>query len=293
MNENILILGAGHLGQAIGQILSGKGSAPDFWDKQPGKVDDQKDLSNLVSQASIIFLAVPSWSFREALGEIKEGLSPQTVLIGLSKGLEQDSGLRIDQITAAVFPEHSFVLLSGPMLASDLMAGKKGFAVLAGKEADTRPVAALFAETRLSVILSPELPSVALAGVLKNVYALGLGLLDGLEAGMNVRGWALQQALLEMQSIAEYLDLDAEVMMGPAGLGDLVTTGFSQHSQNYRVGWTIAEGGQVERPSEGWISFAPLARLLGERGATLPLFAALTAMLLRHADPKESIAELF
>src|SRR3989338_844635 len=81
-----------------------------------------------------------------------------------------------------------------------------------------------------------DVRGVAVAGVLKNIYALGLGIAHALGWGENQKGWFVSRALREMARAAELLGGTRETMLGIAGLGDLVATGFSPHSHNRTTG---------------------------------------------------------
>jgi glycerol-3-phosphate dehydrogenase (NAD(P)+) len=287
---NIVIVGAGAIGQAIGHIISKKQIPFEFWDKDPEKVPGQKRLEVIIPTATLVFICVPSWAFRQAAAIIRPYLQSETIIVGLSKGLERKTAKRIDEIAREAFPSNPFILLSGPMMADALQDDKPGFAVAATHSTSgdvLQQVVELFHQTSLTVETSTELPSVAFAGVLKNMYAIGLGIVAGLDLGENEKGWVITQATTEMQWIARHLQLSTDIILGVAGLGDLIATGFSPNSMNYRVGRELALHGSTDLRSEGLVSIAPFMALLGDVpdvANELPLLSAIYDVTEQQSD---------
>lgn len=282
MNNKIVIVGAGSIGKAIEHLLLARNIQPHLWDKDPAKVESQSELSTIIPEAKAIFVCVPSWCLREAINKVKPYVRQATIIIGLSKGLEEKTLLRIDQLVAELLPDNPFVLLSGPMLAREIREDKRSYAsatAASTNQTALRYVEQLFVDTRLSLDTSTDLKSVALAGVLKNVYTIVLGIADALSCGNNTKGWLVYLIVREMQLLAKRLDCDSEVMLGVAGLADLIATGFSPSSNNHRVGRELALHGQTDLKSEGFISLPSLIKLINGDTESLPLLHLLKQML--------------
>lgn len=294
MNGNVVIIGAGAIGRAVEHLIQNKEANVELWDKDPEKVMEQKQLSDIVSAAEVIFLCVPSWSLREAMMTIQPWLASDAIIVGLSKGLEKETGFRIDQLASDLLPEHPFVLISGPMIARLIQEDKWGYAAAALASRDDTAlhmVRRLFADTRLCLETANDLKSVAMAGVLKNIYAIVLGIADGLDCGNNTKGWIVSVAVREMQIIAQRLQVDPATMTGTAGLADLVSTGFSPSSNNHRVGRELALHGQTDLQSEGLVSIVSLIDLLNAQTRLLPLLHALWEIVGNRAATAQIFEE--
>jgi glycerol-3-phosphate dehydrogenase (NAD(P)+) len=87
-----------------------------------------------------------------------------------------------------------------------------------------------------------DLRSVAVSGVLKNIYALGLGIADGLDLGFNFKGILTNKSLEEMRMLFRQLGIGSDGLDSPAGIPDFFATGWSGESFNYRIGKALAEG---------------------------------------------------
>ncbi len=244
MNMNIVIIGAGEIGRAMEKILKEKPDSSDkifLWDKNQGKVFGQKPLEEIAPQANFIFLCIPSFAVEEFLTTIKPALNPETIIISLSKGIS-DSAKTMAEILGDNLSGGFFGLLCGPMLAEEIMLGKKAFAVLAIENGKNYEKAArLFSGTNLQIFQSSDIKGAAIASVLKNIYSVFFGICDGLGVSSNFKGRLLVKILKEMKRIILFFGGQPETAEGLAGLGDFFATATSVYSKNYQSGVEIAK----------------------------------------------------
>ncbi len=284
MNNTVLIIGAGRIGAALGSILEKKNVRTEFFDVDVSKVPNQKPLSETVSKADVIFLCVPSWRVRDAIKDLKPYLRDNAILIFFAKGIEGKTLKRADEIFTELLPHHPNVLVSGPMLAEELANSLSGRGVCTSLDkAAISEVKNLFSNTNLVLEHSSDIRSVALAGVLKNIYAVGLGIVDALELGSNFKGWYVGQALSEMAEIIKTLGGDGQAAYSCAGLGDLVATGFSPHSRNRGVGERLIKEG-VAPMGEGTVSLPSVLSMLKGEAKRFPILIALDDVILKKKD---------
>lgn len=288
--QKVLIIGAGEIGQAIAKILAkANKSSVDFWDSEPKKVKNQKDLRELVPGASVIFLAIPSKAVRAVLSDISSQIGKNVPVIVLAKGLEANTGKTMDQVLREYLGRKRGMLLYGPMIAEEISAGKGTAAVLAAYSAGmAKKVISLFRCHDLRLTFSTDMRGVALTGVLKNIYSVGLGITHGLELGSNFRGWYVAQACLEMSEIVPKLGGKKATVYGQSGVGDLVATGFSNDSRNHQTGMSLAKDQGSAMTSEGTKSIAQICRRLGKY-SRYPLLNILHLVIVE----KKSVVEYF
>lgn len=241
---SILIIGAGEIGRAMEKILKEKPDSSDkifLWDKNQGKVSGQKPLEEIAARADFIFLCIPSFSVEEFLTIVKPSLNPETLIISLSKGIG-DSVKTMAEVLEDNLSAGFFGLLCGPMLAEEIMLGKKAFAVLAIEdEKNYEKAAQLFSGTNLQIFQSSDIKGAAIASVLKNIYSVLFGICDGLNAGSNFKGRFLVEILKEMKRIILFFGGRPETAESLAGLGDFFATATSVYSKNYQSGLEIAK----------------------------------------------------
>lgn len=280
--KNIVFIGAGKIGTAIGVALKAKDLCLAFWDKDPAKVKEVKDLEELVPIADFLFFCVPSWVLREAIRETAPFIKKGAIVTSPSKGIEVATNKSTDEILKELLPAGiEFALLSGPMLADEICKGNLAAAVIATEKEETyHKIAPLFAGTNIKIEHSKDVHGVALGGIFKNIYALALGMAEGLEWGSNEKGILVTKAVAEMQEIFKLLGGRLETVLTFAGLGDFIATGFSPCSKNYTAGLELARDGVAKTMSEGLASFDSIMKLLHGHVEKFPLLSSLKRIIV-------------
>jgi len=292
--EKVAIIGVGNFGAAIAHLLA---SASDvtvtLWDSDTTKVPGQGTLKEAVQEASIIFLCVSSWSLREAAMSIAEHTMDGVIIISPTKGIEQDTLKTSDEVLQDVYQSKAIIaLLHGPMLAAEIMQGLPAFSVLAAPTTDSFDrIRKLFLGTTLHLEYSSDVHGVALAGVLKNIYSIGLGMTSALELGSNFRGWFVRAAMAEMDHIIVSLGGNRATAYTSAGIGDMVATGFSPYSRNCKVGQEIVQNGECVTVSEGAESIPHMVQLLHNAAVLAPIVSQIANILSGHV-PATTIDKL-
>ncbi len=239
--DRIAIIGAGAIGTAVGDLLKLAGKTVALWDKDPAK-SNGNSLAATIAQAQVIILAVPSWANQPAAAAIPPLLSAQDhpLVITLAKGVEPGF-VTMDKVLArAAKQKFDCGLLYGPMLAEEIAGGKQSYGLLAVSDLKWR--GCLDGVKGLCLAYTHDVSSVAVAGTLKNIYALGFGICDGLNLGSNTKGALALKSVREMRGVLTVMDLDPGLAESYAGLADLLATGWSETSFNYRIGKALAEG---------------------------------------------------
>ena len=288
----IVIVGAGALGSVMAKILKrNRRNSVALWDIVPGKVERQQPLAKIMPPADAVFLCMPTTALRAAAITVNPHLRRKTLVIGMSKGIEENTDLTLDRMLRKILPWRQRIgLLFGPMLASEILAGSCANAVIASRSrlALTR-IARAFSGTQLRVSLSGDVRGVALCGALKNVYAIGMGVIKALGAGDNARGAYVAAAADEMRRIVRLLGGRERTVYGYAGLADLVATGLSESSRNHQVGCALGKGADC-LGSEGSRAAMSFSELLGRRLRRFVILNALVRVLDAGAGPQEIVA---
>ena len=291
MTDNILIIGGGEIGQAVAKLLSVH-HQPIIFDREQTRGNTTQSLAELVIGAQIIFLAVPARALPEVLAELGPILDPATTLVGLSKGVT-DEGEFVGEVLARALPKQPWALLSGPMLAEEIMAGKRAYALVASADqAVADLVVNLFSQSLLRVKTTNDVRGLNVVGVTKNIYTLGLAIADALALGANSYGVLVAQALLEMTLIITHLGGAEATVWSWAGVGDLVATAGSEHSQNRAVGEGLVANSQSELASEGSLALPLLLPRLDQIKAELPFLVAVAAVMVRQEPSQEEFNKL-
>jgi glycerol-3-phosphate dehydrogenase (NAD(P)+) len=291
MPKRIVIIGQGPAGKAVLHLLKNTKNkvSIECWDIDIKACPSRKPLDIIIPKADILFLCIPSWAIRAASQDLGHLMKSHTRIVSVSKGLDRACEKTIGELLKEVFPSNkNIALLSGPMLATELLDGKLGAAVIASPSKTVQEdLKMVFKGTKLRVTTSGDIQGVSLCGILKNVYAIGLGIAQALHPGDNFRGIFAQETVDEMARIVKKLGGRKETVYSYAGIGDLIATGFSKHSKNHTYGRILVETGtRPDFDSEGSISIGPLAKKLGSSQKEFPIFKTIHDIILKKKDPK-------
>ncbi len=293
-NIRVLIVGAGRIGQAFHYMTEKQGASVELCDSEIGKCPNQRPLIESVPEMDILFLCIPSWTTRDFLTDIRAVLRPDTVVISVAKGIEKGTLKTVNQIVSESLPAgQPWGLIIGPMLAEEITLGQGSAGVLASPDARAIALVRRVIDAKdLRLEQTRDARGAALCGVLKNIFALGLGIGDGLGWGANRKGWLMTHAIREMRAIVALLGGDPETADGPAGLGDLVATGTSPYSRNRATGDQIVKTGEMNPLSEGYVSCCSLRELLGARESEFLFLSVILSVVLDKATASERYTTL-
>ncbi|MFA4999638.1 MAG: hypothetical protein WC519_02855 [Parcubacteria group bacterium] len=263
MLKKISIVGGGEIGKAISFIASGANIVSSVWDKDPAK-SSSSSPEECFKETEVVFFCVPSSALRTALTELSPVLPSNIPLIFVSKGLEAESRLSAPELAAEFVEKERIVFMGGPMIAEEIMEGKGGRAVLGGPRETAILAGQVFTGKNVSAETADDAFSVAILGVLKNVYAMAFGAAEGAKIGDNVKSYLFTKSVSEMNDIARALGGKVSVL-NTAGIGDFLATSINPGSNNREAGFGFATGKNPEKPSEGMASVFALASKFREK----------------------------
>ncbi len=260
------------------------------------------DPAEALDGAEVVVLALPSHVVRESLRRLR-GLWPDgAVLLSASKGLECGSGSRMSEIACSeleLSPERVAVL-SGPNLAPEIAARMPSSTVIASSNLDLASrLQRLLSRPYFRIYTNDDVVGVEYGGALKNIYAIGAGILEGLGFGDNTKGALLTRGLAEMTRFGVHFGARPLTFLGLAGVGDLIATCSSPVSRNHRLGQMLARGVGVEEckaaigmVAEGVNTTRTVHGVAGREEINMPITSAIHAILFEGKSPQKAIEEL-
>lgn len=291
--KKIAIIGTGRIGKALEYLAPSTKIEVALFDANPEMPRNVESLQEAVVDAEIVFLGVPSWVVRKVMEEAS-ALAPDSALfVALSKGIEENSKKTMDIVLSeTVQKNQTFALLSGPTMAEEVVQGG-GVAAIVGSEdkGSLEILQELFVDAKILLEYSSDIHSVALSAVLKNIYAMILGIANAMNISESAEGMLLVHIIREMRIILKKLDGDPDMALSLAGLGDMALTGFSPHSRNRNCGKELVETGEISKKSEGFTALPSLVGLLEGDMDDLPLLAILYAVIVENKSAKEKMEE--
>lgn len=268
------LIGLGNLGTAVANLIAANGHDVLGWEHDhavvraindhhtnetylPGVQLDLRlvattDLTAVVRDCDVVFVALPSVFLRSSLLGVREAMADDSIIVNMTKGIDRRTGLTSFQQLASMFPDGRRVMLSGPSIANEFARGMPTVVVIAGDHSDALlTVGNLLDNDYFRTRFSDDPIGVELGGILKNIYAIGLGLFDGSAiTSINFRAAYLTIALEEMARFGVGMGARLETFLYLSGMGDLLATSLSEHSHNRRFGELLASDKRLEEARE-------------------------------------------
>jgi glycerol-3-phosphate dehydrogenase (NAD(P)+) len=266
----------------------------------PSEVELTTDPAAAVAGADLWVTAIPTVHLRTTLGRFRSLAQSTSSVVSLTKGIELDTFRRPSEIIAETLGTDRVVALSGPSHAEEVSRGMPTSVVVAGSDGElTASAQRCFSTDRFRVYTNPDLVGVELAGALKNVIGIAAGICDGLGFGDNAKSALLTRGLVEMTRFGMSLEAEHDTFQGLAGVGDLITTCFSPHGRNRRVGERLGKGEtlqQILASSPAVAEGVTTARSIYERthhlGLDMPITTVVYRVLYEGVAPADGVDEL-
>ena len=317
--SEIAVLGAGSWGTTVAKVIADGGTELTLWARNPETVDEinsshsnqrylpgiqlpkgvtaTSDLSEALVGCRQLYLAVPSQQLRTSL-ESWRGLIPSDVIvISLMKGLEVQSGKRMSEVITESLgiSEAQVAVLSGPNLALEIARGEPAAAVCACVSAEhASEVAKVCSSDYFTVFANQDVIGTELGGVLKNLIAVAIGIVNGLGYGQNTKASIITRGLSEITTFAIAHGARRRTMFGLAGLGDLIATSESTLSRNFQAGELLGKGktkdqvlAQLSQTAEGLSSVVPVLEIANRLGIEMPIVNQVNDVLEGRMKPSE------
>lgn len=313
----VAVIGSGGWGTAISVLLAEKGNDVYLWSwiqeetdrlnrdrenkeflpgvKLPESIVCTHDMGSCIKEAEIVVTAAPSPATRTTAKQMAQYIEPGQKTVNISKGLEGQ--LRLSQVYAEELPQADISVLSGPSHAEEVSRGIPTTVVVASGSPETAAfLQDAFMCPTFRVYTSDDIIGVELGGALKNVIALCAGISDGLGYGDNTKAALITRGLAEITRLGTAMGARAATFSGLSGLGDLIVTGTSRLSRNYRAGRLIGSGLSLEETLdkvhmvvEGANTAGAAYELSKKYGVETPIIDHAYKILYEGMDPHEAV----
>lgn len=267
----------------------------------PHELQITSDLSQALQFADVAVLAIPTQFLRNVLTKVRDLHEERKVFVSVAKGIEKKTCLRPSEIIRSILgPQTAVVVLSGPSHAEEVARNIPTLVVAASEIIENaRLIQNLFMETNFRVYTQTDIAGVELGGAVKNVIAIAAGVSDGLGYGANTKSGLLSRGLLEMTRLGVRYGANPNTFFGLSGLGDLMTTSFSEYGRNLRVGRQLGAGKKLkeilagmEMVAEGVDSTQSVMELGARVSVPLPIVTEVSKILFEDKDPRQAVQDL-
>ncbi|MFD7523958.1 MULTISPECIES: NAD(P)H-dependent glycerol-3-phosphate dehydrogenase [Paenibacillus] len=325
MTKHVSVLVAGSWGTALASVLAANDLDVTIWTRNAGQAEEINTLHTnsrylqdialsprirattsireAVENKDAVVFVVPSAGMREVASQVREFLSPDTLVIHATKGFESLTLKRMTTVLAEELPQCDpgrIVVLSGPSHAEEVIRECPTTVVVASPTIEAAEAAQdLFINSYFRVYTNPDVTGVEVGGALKNIIALGAGLSDGLRFGDNAKAALLTRGLAEIARLGAEMGANPMTFAGLAGIGDLVVTCTSTHSRNWKAGYLLGQGEPLDQVLdkmgmvvEGVKTTKSAYALAQEYGVTMPITSELHHVLFEGKAPRAAVEDL-
>lgn len=202
-----------------------------------------------VKDSDVLVLTTPSQFLRETCVKLREASLPETIpLLLCCKGIERGTLKLMSEVVAEIMPANPVAIVSGPNFADEVAEKLPAATTIACSDPQlAMRLVQLFANTALRPYYSDDIIGAQIGGAVKNVLAIGCGILVGRGLGENAKAAFITRGLAEIVRLGMAKGGKMETLMGLSGMGDLILTCGSAKSRNMSLGMLLGQGKSLEQ----------------------------------------------
>ena len=323
--QKIAVLGPGSWGTALSQVLNDNGHEVRIWGNIPEQIDEintehtnkryfkdvvlapsikaYHELKEALDRVDAVLFVVPTKVTRLVAKQVAAILDHKVVVMHASKGLEPDSHKRISQILEEEIPvdlRSDIVVVSGPSHAEETIVRDITLITSASLDLEAaKYVQEIFSNNYFRLYTNTDVIGVETAGALKNIIAVGAGALHGLGFGDNAKAAIITRGLAEITRLGVKMGANPLTYSGLSGVGDLIVTGTSVHSRNWRAGDALGRGEKLADIEanmgmviEGISTTRAAYELAQELGVYMPITSGIYNVIYKNEDIRQAIQDM-
>ena len=322
---SIAVIGAGSWGTALAISLATSGHDVHLWARReeaaaqmrrdrhnptylpnadiPESVVVTSDLVEAVRGTTFWVFATPSQAVRSVAEQLEPLSGPSHLIVSVAKGIENETLLTTTGVLHETLPRvpigHLGVLY-GPSHAEEVAAGAPTAVVVSAYDLESaEQMQRIFMTPRFRVYLNSDVRGVEIAGSVKNILAIAIGIIEGVGYGDNAKAAVITRGLAEIKRLGVALGADPTTFSGLAGVGDVVVTCMSKLSRNRYFGEQIGLGKSFEQVqsemtmvAEGAHTTKAVYLLARRHSVDMPITEAVHAILFEGKTPAIAVDEL-
>ena len=319
MDSKICVVGAGGLGTALAQHISNNISTVYLYARREKVMNEilktgynKEYYPNLklsqnitpindfkpIEDCDVVFLCVPSSTFRSPLKELSKYVNEDAVLVSTAKGIEYPSLKTMSEILTEYFTKEP-VVLSGPNFAFEIALELFTTTNIASENPENlKLIHKVLSTDEFKVGTSDDVPGTEYCGIIKNINAIAYGICEGMNINENGRYAVLTKGFMEMKDIIEALGGKRETVDGSCGFGDLVLTATSRESRNHTMGLLYGQKIVVDEKASGILfegknSIMAIKNLCQENQVKSSIVDFVNDVVVNLAPPKMAFKKLW
>jgi glycerol-3-phosphate dehydrogenase (NAD(P)+) len=320
--KRVTVFGAGAWGTTLAQVLTDAGNEVLLWARNPDVVSEinskhtnnqylkeiflpttlraTDDTESAFLHSDVYVLAIPTQQLRPMLKEWATYINKEATVVSTLKGIELNSDLRVSEVIAEEWGDINFALITGPNLADELAMRQLAGAVVASTDLEiAKTVQSLFTTDYYRVYTSTDVMGCEIAGAIKSVIALSVGMAIGMGFGENTQSMLITRGLNEISRMCAAHGSDPLTAASLAGMGDLVASCGSSLSRNRSFGEVLGQSQSMEVAStrvaktvEGVTTSRAALELAHRVGVEVPIIEAVADVVSGSITPRDAFKRI-
>ena len=320
--KRVTVFGAGAWGTTLAQVLSDAGNDVLLWARStevvaeinnqhsnekylqgitlPNSLTATSDIKAAFDHSEIYVLAIPTQQLRSRLEEWKPFINQNAIVVSTLKGIELNTDLRVSEVVSEIWGDIKFALITGPNLADELSMRQLAGAVVASNNLATAvDIQKVFTTDYYRVYTSTDVMGCELAGAIKSVIALSVGMAIGMGFGENTQSMLITRGLNEISRMCAAHGSDPLTAASLAGMGDLVASCGSPLSRNRTFGEVLGETQSMEsartrvaKTVEGVSTSRAALELAHRVGVEVPIIEAVADVVAGIITPRDAFKRI-
>jgi glycerol-3-phosphate dehydrogenase (NAD(P)+) len=322
MSQKVTVFGAGAWGSTMAQVLHDAGNDVLLWGRSeevvteinsahtnqkyldahvlPSELKATSDLQAAFNHSHIYVLAIPAQQLRPMLAEWKPLVASDAIVVSTLKGIEISTQMRMTEIITEMWGVTKVGVITGPNLADELVLRQPAGAVAAAPTQELADIIRqLFRTPYYRTYTSTDVMGCELAGAIKSVIALSVGISIGMGFGENTQAMLITRGLNEVARLCAAHGSDPLTAAGLAGMGDLVASCGSPLSRNRTFGEVLGRTGsmeitrqQVAKTVEGVASAGAVVEIAHRVGVEVPVIESVADIVNGALTPEQALQRL-
>ena len=320
--SRVTVIGAGAWGTTLAQVLSDAGNDVLLWARNqdvvteinskhtnekylsgiqlPKSIKAISDIKSALGFSDVYVLTIPTQQLRPALEEWAPHINRDAIVVSTLKGIELITDLRVSEVISDVWGDLKFSLITGPNLADELSLRQLAGAVVASADLDVaKRIQDLFTTDYYRIYTSTDVMGCEIAGAIKSVIALSVGMAIGMGFGENTQSMLITRGLNEISRMCAAHGSDPLTAASLAGMGDLVASCGSPLSRNRTFGEVLGETQSMEsaiarvaKTVEGVSTSRAALELAHRVGVEVPIIEAVADVVAGTITPRDAFKRI-
>lgn len=314
--QTVGIIGGGAWGTALASMLAMRDGNSLLWARNTSTIEDINNnnqntryLQDLklpeglnateniadVCSKDILLCVTPAQSFSTLAQELSQVVRDETQIVLCAKGIDRTSGEFLNEIASRIFGEQRIAALSGPSFAHDVAKGLPTAVSCGASSMElAKSLAQRLSASNFRIYATDDIIGVEAGGALKNVLALAVGIVRGLNLGASAEAALIARGFAEMSKLTIALGGRSETLSGLSGLGDLVLTCSSPQSRNFSYGMAMAKGENLSNLplAEGAHTASQALALSDTHNISAPIIKTVNRILVGEISAQQAVQEL-